>query len=306
MVGRKGELDGETLRRILSAGSYLISQDSPGTLRLLLDSWLTNESNGIHALGPSPWRGVQGAADYMKTLEDIKFARSVGGRISRLLFFLNYMELTKQEQEAHFQKHLPEVKSIVIGRIADAYYGSPGQRTTSQPDNKVKHDKVNGYVRWARWWWKLAGTLGIGVVLVCDRQLMSAMTSGKFTNSTIDAFVTYAIYTRPGTVRLLKLLEPAARQLMFGHVSSGLIDAIRNDEFGLLGRTQLSNTYAEDGKALTRKQVDSSWPTIDSEQAALDKVTEVLKLVPHDEDKSLLDLNSDCTTSFDNRGFNLS
>jgi hypothetical protein len=134
------------------------------------------KSLDLPALGlPVQWRGIEAAADYLRVLdEDEKspYLIPIAKRIGQVLLYFNYEELCR-----HPKKCLPCPSSKahsthVLNSILVAYWDDP--RYSKSP--QCRRDKITGYhVRRGRWWWRLAGTLGVGILLLGNPSLINVM-----------------------------------------------------------------------------------------------------------------------------------
>ncbi|PYH67160.1 uncharacterized protein BO88DRAFT_427303 [Aspergillus vadensis CBS 113365] len=160
----------------------LSPQTARGLLRPLLGVWDKHMSLGLHTLMlPVVWQGLQGIVNYLRVLDTDERDR-----------FLDPL-----------QSKPP--RSYVSNCILDAYCDNP--RTSKPP--KACRDKISGnYVKRGKWWWMLAGTLGVGILLIGDDRLMKTINNMTFSGHEIDVLVTLALNTRPGTVRVFHTLEP--------------------------------------------------------------------------------------------------
>ena len=137
-------------------------------LRPLLGEWDNNILRGLHALGlPAVWKGIQGAVDYIRVLnadEAKLFLDPVVRRIAQVLLSFNYAKLCGSQSKSD--------ATPVLNCILNAYPDDPHILMSRQSCC----NKISGYhVRRGRWWWKLAGTLGVGILLICDSSLTSIM-----------------------------------------------------------------------------------------------------------------------------------
>lgn len=169
--GQGRVLEEEQIQRILDAEVHLAIQDPCAMLQLLLGEWSSNVLLGLHALGlPARWKGIQGAVDYLRVLDADKkkqFLDPVAKCIGQVLLYFNYKELCK-----HLEGSCPPSMSKpnatrVLNCILDAYPDDPRIDMPTQS----RCNKISGYhVRRGRWWWKLAGTLGVGIQHANQRQ----------------------------------------------------------------------------------------------------------------------------------------
>ncbi|GLA79172.1 hypothetical protein AtubIFM55763_002319 [Aspergillus tubingensis] len=270
-----------SVRKILKAERYLSPPTAPELLRPLLGVWDNNMSLGLHALGlPVVWQGLQGIVNYLRVLdadERDQFLDPVAKRIGLVLLYFNYKELCE-----HPEKYCPAPiqkppRSYVLNCILDAYFDDP---RTSKP-RKARRDKISGnYVKRGKWWWMLAGTLGVGILLIGDDRLMKTINNTTFTGHQIDVLVTLALNTRPGTVRVFHTLEPVVKSLMFGWVTEDLRQAILNGELGFFARHEMVHAQAEDEAAVACQRIESPWLEIDAHRVAIQKMTGFLAGVP--------------------------
>ncbi|GAA93089.1 conserved serine-proline rich protein [Aspergillus luchuensis IFO 4308] len=252
------EVPKDSVRKILKAERYLSPPTAPELLRPLLGVWDNNMSLGLHALGlPVVWQGLQGIVNYLRVLdadERDRFLDPVAKRIG-----------------------LKPPRSYVLSCILDAYFDDP---RTSKP-RKARRDKISGnYVKRGKWWWMLAGTLGVGILLIGDDRLMKTINNTTSTGHQIDVLVTLALNTRPGTVRVFHTLEPVVKSLMFGWVTEDLRQAILNGGLGFFGRHEMVHAQAEDEAAVACQQIETPWLKIDAHRVAIQKMTGFLAGVP--------------------------
>lgn len=274
------------IQEILNAEIHLATRDPCEMLRPLIGTWDDNMLFGLHALGlPAVWNGIQGAVDYIRVLdadETKPFLDPVAKRIAQVVLSFNYEGLCSTDGDA----------TRVLNRILDAYPDDPRISRSRQ----ARRNKISTYhVRRGRWWWRLAGTLGVGILLVGDSFLMSIMyisqlthyvtqltrmsrCNKSFTNYQIDILATLALNTRPGTVRVFRALEPLVKSLMFGTVTEGLRQAILNDD--LLGRHELERANDEDEVAVACQRIESPWTVVDTKSCAKKEMMKFLANVP--------------------------
>lgn len=276
------------IQKVLQAEVHLITQDPCEMLRPLLGEWDDNILRGLHALGlPAVWKGIQGAVDYIRVLdadEAKPFLDPVARRIAQVLLSFNYAKLCGSQSKSD--------ATPVLNCILDAYPDDPRISMSRQS----RRNKISGYhVRRGRWWWKLAGTLGVGILLICDSSLTSIMyisqlahyvaqltqmsrCNNSFTNNQIDVLATFALNTRPGTIRVFRALESLVKSLMFGRVTDDLRHAILND--GLLSRHEMERAQNEDEVAVACQQIETPWTVVDVESCATKEMAEFLTSVP--------------------------
>lgn len=101
-----------------------------------------------------------------------QFLDPIAKRIEQVLLYFNYKELCKHPEESCPPSTSKQNATRVLNRILDAYPDDPRISMSRQS----RCNKISGYhVRRGRWWWKLAGTLGVGILLISDSSLISTM-----------------------------------------------------------------------------------------------------------------------------------
>lgn len=176
VFGQGGVLEEKRIRRVLEAEGHLLTKDPCGMLRPLLGEWNKNMLHGLHALGlPVLWKGIQGAVNYLRVLdadETSRFLDPIAKRVGQVLLYINYAELCKHPKKCCPPSTSKPNVTHILNCILDAYPDDP--RISMSPQSR--RNKISGYhVRRGRWWWRLAGTLGVGVLLIGDNSLMSVM-----------------------------------------------------------------------------------------------------------------------------------
>jgi hypothetical protein len=169
----KFELDAKNIGCVLEAERYLMIRDARETLMALLspDQWEFYLSRGLHGLGlPREWRGIKGAVNYIRVLDAKEVAKySIKERFALLLFSLNYEDLRD-----HPGKYCPEKPELpgVLDAILREYPDDP--RASKSP--KQRRVKITGgYVKLGKWLWWLAASLGLGVLVLADDELLRIM-----------------------------------------------------------------------------------------------------------------------------------
>ena len=286
-------LEEKRIQRVLEAAAHLAIPDPCEMLRPILSNCGNNMSLGLHALGlPPVWKGVQGAVDYIRVLDADEKDRSldpIARRIAQVLLYFNYEELCKWEEFGGPSKSKLNA-TRVLDRILDEYSDDP---RISKP-RQARRNKISGYhMRRGKWWWRLAATLGVGILLVGDSSLTSIMCVSRlghymtqmtqmsrynksFTNDEIDVLAAFVINTRPGTTRFFRALEPFVKSLMFGLVTDDLHQAISNNKL----RLDLKHAHDEDEVAVAYQRIGSPWPITDARSYANDEMTRFLASVP--------------------------
>lgn len=170
-------LDDNRIQGILDTSVHsLFAKDLDQTLRPLFDHWNSYKSLELPALGlPVQWRGIDAAADYLRLLDyeqKSPYLNAIAKRIGQVLLYFNYEELCR-----HPNRHISCSSSKanttqVLNSILTAYWDDP--RYSKSP--QCRRDRVTGYhVRRGRWWWRLAGTLGVGILLLGNTSLVDVM-----------------------------------------------------------------------------------------------------------------------------------
>lgn len=158
---------------------------------------------------------------------------------------------------------------------------------------KSRRDNITGYhVRRGKWCWMLAACLGAGI-LVCAGDAIDAMyvlpkrltapqltqihsTNSTFTNDQLNVFISFVLQTRPGSVRLLHLLEPVVKAFMLGTAAVDLRPIILADNTAITRQEELACAYAADEAALADQQTEETWLVKDAESIAEEKIAEFL------------------------------
>lgn len=174
--GQGRVLEEKRIQKVLEAEAHLATQDPCEMLRPQLNEWDNNMRHGLHALGlPALWKGVQGAIDYVRVLDADETERlldPVARRIGQVLLNFNYDELCKHPEEYCPPSTSKPSATSVLNCIIDGYPDDPRILMSRQS----RRNKISGYhVRRGRWWWKLAGILGVGILLIGDSSLISIM-----------------------------------------------------------------------------------------------------------------------------------
>jgi hypothetical protein len=163
----------EIFRHVLEAERFLMIRDARETLMTLLSpyQWETNLSCGLHGLGlPREWRGIKGAVSYLRVLDAKKIPEySIKERFALLLLSLNYEDLRE-----HPGKYCPEDPTVsgVLNSILREYPDDP--RVSQRP--KQRRNKISAcYAKVGRWLWTLAASLGFGILVLADDELVRIM-----------------------------------------------------------------------------------------------------------------------------------
>ncbi|KAJ5443128.1 hypothetical protein N7445_004241 [Penicillium cf. griseofulvum] len=271
-------LDDNRTQGILDTSAHsLLAKDLDQILRPLFDHWNFYKSLELPALGlPVQWRGIDAAADYLRMLDyeqKSPYLNPIAKRIGQVLLYFNYEELCR-----HPNRHLSCSSSKanttqVLNSILAAYWDDPRYSKSLQ----CRRDRVTGYhVRRGRWWWRLAGTLGVGILLLGNTSLVDVMCNKSFTNPQIQAFVAFSRGTRPGTVRTFEASESIVKSLMFGQVTDDLHELLFNNDVGLLRPEELARIQNEDEQALKVQLSQDFWEAVDAEKYAMRKMMNLL------------------------------
>ncbi|KAF7586960.1 hypothetical protein BBP40_007974 [Aspergillus hancockii] len=262
------------LEQAFRLSARLVSRGLDSVLRPLLETWQNNISKGSPVLGlPPAWKGVKAAVVYIELIREDRISDPVGQRVARMLLVLNYEVICKNPEKYCSRPRQKGERRVpyAMDCITRSYLNNP-----SGEISKGGRDAIHTCFRQGRWLWTLAGTVGMGLVLTCDDELMSVMKNISTVNGGIEAIATCAYYTRPGTVRLLGSLEPVVISLMLGKISSDLVEAVQVDGSGILGQSALSKANAEDQGAFVSQRETNPWPQLDCEFLASQKKAEVL------------------------------
>ncbi|RAK94828.1 serine-proline rich protein [Aspergillus ibericus CBS 121593] len=275
-----GKLSEKHVQEIFKAERSFSSQTSRELLRPLLNDWDNNMSLGLHALGlPVVWLGIQGMVNYLRVLdadERDSFLDPVARRIGLVLLYFNYNELCRHPG-IYCPAPIPKAATTyVLDCILNAYHDDP--RISKLPQSRRNKISAN-YAKRGKWWWTLAGSLGVGILLIGDDQLIRFINNATFTDIQMDVLITLALNTRPGTIRIFHELEPVVKPLIFGQVTEDLRQAILNDRLGFFGRNEMAHVQAEDEAAVACQRTEKPWTKVDAKHIAMEKMTEILASV---------------------------
>lgn len=160
---------------ILRVSAYsIISEDLEESLRPLFDHWNTHKIIELSALGlPLQWRGIGAAANYLRLL-DSDGTSSIATRLGQVLLYLNYEELCRNQNKLTRRNSLKADKSDILRYILEEYQNNP--LAIKGEGEQVCRDRITGYhLRRGRWWWRIASTLGIGILLLGNTYLVKDM-----------------------------------------------------------------------------------------------------------------------------------
>ena len=165
------------VQRILHVSANpLIAEDLEQTLWPLLGHWNLCESLDVSALGlPVQWRGIGAAANYLKLLDsDGKPSRlnPIAVRLGQVLLYFNYEELCRNQHKLTGRTSLKADKTDVLNNILEEYQDDPLLNKGEQ----IRRNRVTGYhLRRGKWWWRIAGTVGVGILLLGNTSLVHDM-----------------------------------------------------------------------------------------------------------------------------------
>ncbi|KAL4891326.1 hypothetical protein BDV59DRAFT_67028 [Aspergillus ambiguus] len=243
--------------KVLRLSAQLIDPDPRKVLRPMLRYWDTKVFQGFHPLGlPREWIGVEAAATYNTMLSTNRIGDPVGQLVARMLLVLNYEVICARPETYCPRSRQSKEKraSYVVSCIMHACY--------ARPPTKKERDEMHNYFRQGRLLWTIASIVGLGIVLIRSDKMVSEITNVSITWNRIQALAAYTLYTRPAMVALLRSLESAVADLMFGNISRGLSEAIR-DEAGILGQSAMSRMNEADRLDLICQYNAGSWEPID-------------------------------------------
>ncbi|RHZ60742.1 uncharacterized protein CDV56_107659 [Aspergillus thermomutatus] len=261
----------EKIKKIIKAGARLLTQDHVRILRPLFDGG-ADMSSSLKRLGlPEEWVGINGAVNYLRVLEkdkDKKISFSLdplARRVAQVLLYLNYESLRKKGEED------------VVTRILDAYHDDPNKSKGKVYRQKNFHTY---HVRLGRWWWRLAAHLGLGILLVADDVAMNLF-SNSFTDDQIDALITFALRTRPGTIHLYRSLAPVAKSLLSGELPANLRQILMDANKGLLRHNALEEARTQDENASMSQEIAGPWQVENTKPYAEKTATDFIDSLTH-------------------------
>lgn len=256
---KAASLDDKQIQKILKLGNRLLAEDSSRILQPLLEDGTNVSSSSLKRLGlPEKWKGIDEAVNYLRVLDKDKdkkvILKPLARRVAQVLLYLNYEDLCKQGE------------TNVVERILVKYRDDPNMLMTRD----FRHNNFSTYhVRRGKWWWRLAVSLGFGILCVADDALIRTMyvsrthdgltnlvcrCNDRFTNDQIDVFITFFLRTRAGTVRLFRSLRPIAASLLGGNLPENLREILSDDNTGLLSQKALACAHKEDLEAFWAQQ----------------------------------------------------
>ncbi|KAL2859127.1 uncharacterized protein BJX67DRAFT_386692 [Aspergillus lucknowensis] len=258
LTKEQAALDKKQFREVLKAHAGLLCANPAEMLKPLLHQWRNNCLQGRHPLGlPAQRIGLEAAVGYIRRLDAGKALDHVATRVAHMLLYLNYRELCQRPE-----KYCPRARAakmrketFVLNCILDLYDDDPKKSSKDQ----LRRNRITGtLMRKGMWLWKLVASLGAGLLY-----------NRTFTAAQVDSLINYIAYTRPGTVRLCRSLEPVVKSLMSGQPPDPL-HILRDDGTGL--QDQLSAASAEDDTVVVSPSADNPWAPIDVEQNAASRM----------------------------------
>lgn len=83
--------------------------------------------------------------------------------------------------------------------------------------------------------------------------------SNRFTDDQIDALITFALRTRPGTIHLYRSLAPVAKSLLSGELPASLRQILMDANEGLLRHNALEEARTQDENASMSQEIAGPW-----------------------------------------------
>jgi hypothetical protein len=99
----------------------------------------------------------------------------------------------------------------------------------------------------------------------------------SFTNAQIDALITFALRTRPGTIHLYRSLAPVALSLLSGELPANLHQILMDANTGLLRHNALEEARTQDENASRAQEVAYPWQVENTEPYAKKTATDFLR-----------------------------
>lgn len=169
-----GILSNDQISRTLKTWDYLLPWDPLGCVRELPEKNACMPIRQVLGL-PEVWEGVEGAVNYFRVLEadmeDLSKLGPLARRFAQIFLYLNYEMLYM------------DCRDTVISRVLDACHDDPNIAQTRD----FRRNRFSGvHVRRGRWWWRLAASLGFGILLVADDQLIRTLYVCLLTLSSLD------------------------------------------------------------------------------------------------------------------------
>ncbi|KAJ6018561.1 hypothetical protein N7522_002025 [Penicillium canescens] len=266
------------VQRILHVSANpLIAEGLEQTLWPLLGHWNLSESLDVSALGlPVQWRGIGAAANYLKLLDSDgkpSHLNPIAVRLGQVLLYFNYEDLCRNRNKLTHRTSDKADKTGVLNNILEVYQDDPLLNKGEQ----VRRNRVTGYhLRRGKWWWRIAGTVGVGILLLGNTSLVHDMCIKSFTDAQLKAFVTLSLKTQPGSKRVFEATESMVQSLIFGHVTHDPYAFLFNNDGGLLRPEELVLVRNEDEQALLTQLSQTCWEAVDIVKNARRKMVDYL------------------------------
>jgi hypothetical protein len=100
--------------------------------------------------------------------------------------------------------------------------------------------------------------------------------SGSFSDIQINAFITFALRTRPGTIHLYCSLAPVAMSLLSGKLPANLCLILMDANKGLLRHNALEEACTQDENASRGQEIAYPWQVENTKLYAEKTVTDFL------------------------------
>ncbi|KAJ5998184.1 hypothetical protein N7522_009844 [Penicillium canescens] len=266
------------VQRILHVSANpLIAEGLEQTLWPLLGHWNLSESLDVSALGlPVQWRGIGAAANYLKLLDSDgkpSHLNPIAVRLGQVLLYFNYEDLCRNRNKLTHRTSDKADKTHVLNNILEEYQDDPLLNKGEQ----VRRNRVTGYhLRRGKWWWRIAGTVGVGILLLGNTSLVHDMCIKSFTDAQLKAFVTLSLKTQLGSKRIFEATESMVKSLIFGHVTHDPYAFLFNNDCGLLRPEELALVRNEDEQALLTQLSQTCWEAVDIVENARRKMMNYL------------------------------
>lgn len=170
-------LDDKRIQGIIDVSALpLLAEDLDKTLPPLVGHWSLYQSLEFPVLGlPAQWRGIDAAADYLRVLDQDQkspYLNPIAKRIGQVLLYFNYEELCRHSTEGLSCSSRRANTTHILDKILATYRDDPRRSNSLQ----CRRNRITGYhVRRGKWWWRLAGTLGVGILLLGNTSLVNDM-----------------------------------------------------------------------------------------------------------------------------------
>ncbi|KAL5333671.1 hypothetical protein BJX70DRAFT_392012 [Aspergillus crustosus] len=243
----------------------LLTQDPLSLLQPFLGRSEADSLPFLRALGlPVQWTGKEAAVTYYRMLEAVKLESLVldrlAKRIAQILFHLNCTWLEKYGK---------------LGETVASFILSACSEEPIEP--RLRKSRLNNintlHRRQGKVCWMLAACLGTGILLHGGDAIETIINSGLHV-AEFDAFISFVLRTRPGTVRLFHSFDPIVKAIMLGGSAVYLRPAILAGN--AIRQEQRAHAYEADQEALTDQMTEEIWQAIDAESIAKQRISEIL------------------------------